>query len=111
MTNISNNKIMSSLLSFKEFILTNDINITDDWGWFIDIEKNIDIIRKPCQQFIKKPYCNKVNKMRYTRSLNSFDDLLEENGKNNDNKHCLLYNHSLGFIGLIIYYYFAYLYK
>ena len=102
---------MSSFLSFKEFVLTNDMNITDDWGWFIDIEKNIDIIRKPRQQFIRTPNCNKVKQMRYTKSLNSFDDLLEENGKVDDNNYCSLYNHSLGVVGLIIYYYFAYLYK
>lgn len=109
-----------SMMTFKDyfntFVRSSNIQFSDDWGWFIDIESNSK------NQYIYFPSNNQFSKQnsKYTyvpktiheipsiRSFDSMNNLHEEIvnlEKGNGYKYMGYILHSVGILGLIVVFY------
>jgi len=109
----------SSVMSFKDYYIKSinlkNINFSDDWGWFIDIESNypdtnklFSKYRKETQNIINIPQT--INELPSIRSLKSmrnlYDDLIilkidEDLVKYNKYKRINYIIHSVCILGII----------
>lgn len=108
--------LVSSIMTFKDYVNTfvrsSNIQFSDDWGWFIDIESNSK------NQYIYFPSNNQFSKQnsKYTyvpktiyeipsiRSFDSMNNLHEEIvnlEKGNSYKYMEYILHSVGILGVI----------
>lgn len=115
---------VSSIITFKDylntFVRSSNIQFSDDWGWFIDIESNSK------NQYIYFPSNNQFSKQNYKqnskytyvpktiheipsiRSFDSMNNLHEEIvnlKKSNSHKYMEYILHSVGILGLIVVFY------
>ena len=127
-----NMSLQNMSLTFKDYFNnyiynSNADELTNDWGWYIDIDIDKFIKQRKfninkCEQSVVR-YTRKLNNIRVNKSINSLQDLCDMNDEENQlntiyntrkkNKgfsNDSIYPHTLGMFGIIVWYYFAYLY-
>lgn len=108
--------LVSSMLTFKDYINTfvrsSNIQFSDDWGWFIDIESNskIHYTHFPLNNKFSKQNSNytyipqTINEIPSIHSFNSMINLHDEIvnlEKGNNYKYVEYILHSVGILGII----------
>jgi len=119
---INEMQISPSMMTFKEyymqFICVNDSNLTNGWGWFVDIELNTEPIRIIQQNRYKMKIPTTIKEIPSIRSMKSmknlhdasmiFDMDVDDNLKHRTNNNIMICVNLIGVIALGLYYYAIY---
>ncbi len=114
----------NSIMSFKDYISSiikgKEAQLTDDWGWYIDIESHISKLPiqltkyhkygRKIKQYIDYPPT--IKEIPSTKSFKNLSDLSmtdEEYNKNLLNEELTLCINVIGLIGIVTIYYTLYM--
>ena len=102
---------MSPVMSFKEYysksITLKNITFIDGWGWFIDLESNIQIYPDKYNNQKQNPHLETINEISSLKSFKSMSNLYIEDDLENfhkykhKHKHITWIIHSICILGVI----------
>lgn len=113
-------QLSPSMMTFKEYCMSIGVrepNLTNGWGWFVDIEANFEQINtikyQRSSQHVSIP--KTIQEYPSIRSMKSMQNLhdtsmifeMDDNNKHRTNKYVNIVTHTIGLFGVIVCYYFT----